>query len=93
MFEGLAAKLSSIASVKNLGPMMDVPEELKDLSEALQFRDIKLSQSVSLIKRQQDLFKTMSRNSDSGSFYKAAQCEAEQQGALNVIALQSDHRA
>ncbi|KAF3833310.1 hypothetical protein F7725_026975 [Dissostichus mawsoni] len=83
MYEGLAAKLTSVASVKNLGLMVDALEELKDLSEALQSRDIRLSQSVNLIKRQLDVFKTMSRNPDSGLFYKTA-CEAEQQGVLTA---------
>lgn len=39
IYEGLAAKLSSTAFVKNLGLMMDTLEELKDLSEALQTLD------------------------------------------------------
>ncbi|XP_033981881.1 E3 SUMO-protein ligase KIAA1586-like [Trematomus bernacchii] len=91
MYEGLAAKLTSVAFVKNLGLMMDALEELKDLSEALQSRDIRLSQSVNLIKRQLDVFKTMSRNPDSGLFYKTA-CEAEQQGVFNGITLRNDPR-
>lgn len=48
IYEGLAAKFSSVAFVKNLRLMMDTLEELKDLSEALQSRDIRLSQSISL---------------------------------------------
>lgn len=38
--EELTAKLGSIAFVKNLGRMMDALEELKDLSETLQSRNI-----------------------------------------------------
>ena len=41
MYEGKAAKMSTIAHVKNLVLMMDTLEELKDLSEALQSRDIR----------------------------------------------------
>lgn len=50
VYEGLAAKLSSVAFVKDLVLMMDALGELKDPSKALQSRDIRLSQSVSLTK-------------------------------------------
>ncbi|ROL46651.1 E3 SUMO-protein ligase KIAA1586 [Anabarilius grahami] len=89
MYDGLAAKLSSVAFVKNFGLMMDALEELKNLSEALQARYITLSHSVNLIKRQLDVFNSMSRNPDSGPFYKTA-CVAAQQGVFNGITLQSD---
>lgn len=39
-------------------------ESLKGLSKALQFRDLRLSQIVNLIKRQLKVFSTMSRNLD-----------------------------
>lgn len=91
MYEGLARKLRSVAFLKNLGLMMDALEELKDLSEALQCRDIRLSQSVHLIKRQVDVFKSMSSNPELGPFYKQA-CEAEQVGSFHGVTLQRDNR-
>lgn len=54
MYQGPEAKLSSTAFLKNLGLMMYALEDLNDLSEALKSRDIILSQSVNLIKRQLD---------------------------------------
>ena len=70
MYQGLATKLNSVGFVKNLGLLMDALKELKDLSEALQNRDIRLCQSVTLIKRQIKFFSSMSREPDSGHFYK-----------------------
>lgn len=46
MYEGLGEKLSSADFIKNLGHMFDALEELKDLSEALQNRDIRLSEAM-----------------------------------------------
>ena len=40
MYEGLGEKLSSADFIENLGLMFDALEERKDLSEALQNRDI-----------------------------------------------------
>ncbi|XP_077087102.1 E3 SUMO-protein ligase KIAA1586-like [Siphateles boraxobius] len=46
MHDGLAAKLSSEGFVVNLGLMLDALEELKDLSEALQNKEIRLSEGL-----------------------------------------------
>ena len=89
MYSGLAVKLSLDAFLRNLGLMMDALEELKDLSEALQARDIRLSQAVNLIKRQTDVFTAMSEDPENGPFYRKA-CEAVQQGSFNGIALHGD---
>lgn len=56
-FSGLDKKLTSTAFVHNLGVMLDALEELKDLSEALQSRDITSSTANKLIKRQIDVFR------------------------------------
>jgi len=56
-FAGLQKKLSSTGFVNNLGIMLDALEELKDLSEALQSRDISLPTTSKLIKWQVDVFK------------------------------------
>ncbi|KAK0143273.1 hypothetical protein N1851_018589 [Merluccius polli] len=74
---------------KNLGLMMDALEELKDLSEALQNRDIRPSQSVTLIKRQIEVFSSPSREPESGHHYKKA-CDAVMEGLFNGIELHSD---
>jgi hypothetical protein len=67
-FAGLDKKLSSTAFLNNLGIMLDALEELKDLSEALQSRDISLPTANKLIKRQVDVFKG---RKDSGGHYQA----------------------
>lgn len=45
-YEGLSEKLSSADFIKNLGLMFDAAEELKDLSEELQNKDIHLSEAI-----------------------------------------------
>ena len=48
--------LSSGECVKNMGLMLDTLEELKDLSESLQARDISLSRATHLVEREVDVF-------------------------------------
>ena len=48
--------LSSGEFVKNMGLMLDALEELKDLSESLQARDISLSRATHLVEREVDVF-------------------------------------
>lgn len=50
MFERIDIKLSSGDFIKKMGLIVDALEELKDLSESFQSRDITLSHAVNMIK-------------------------------------------
>jgi len=87
MFQGLATKLSSGDFIKNIGLMLDALEELKDLSESLQSRDISLSRAVHLVEREVDTFSARQHNP--GQYYRQAS-EALETGTFYGVTLQKD---
>lgn len=89
MYDGLAAKLSSEGFVVNLGLMLDALEELKDLSEALQNREIHLSEGLKKVKRQADVFLAMMETP--GPHYQIA-CQAVQDGVFKGVPLKTGGR-